>query len=89
MKLAAIGAGTVIAAVALFTYCSPYQTCVRAKSAQMLAADEAYQDSAAKAALDAANDLYVSPTISDAAPGPQPMTEDEAKQAAQISCANA
>lgn len=29
MKLAAIGAVTVIAAVGLFSYCSPYQTCVR------------------------------------------------------------
>lgn len=72
MKLAGIAAATVIAAVSLFSYCSPYQTCVRAATEEAMGNEAEFEEleDGLKEAL-----------------RHSPVTEIEAERNAQLQCA--
>lgn len=91
MKIAMLAAATVIAAVALFAYCSPYQTCVRAATKTNLEADAQFQ--AERAQRDAEFEAQYGASLNILGP-PEPtlsppITEEEAERAAQLLCAKA
>ena len=82
-KFALIAAGTTITAVGIFTYCSPYQTCVRASTEQALLQDQAQRERWAEARPKSESLMVVSglEAVYD-----EPLTEDEAKRNAQLHC---
>lgn len=86
MKLAGIAAATVLAAAGLFSYCSPYQTCVRAATEQALTDDAAQLERTAGAIAE--NNALATNEHERMGPNPYtPLADDEAKRMAQIKCA--
>lgn len=91
VKIALIGAVAVIAALALVSYNSPYQTCVRAATAEALKGDfiaQKYGQQRAEKmrAYERLSGDYVSEAEKSVDP---PMTDAEAKRRAQLLCSKA